>query len=45
MCRKHFEGLKPNIDNGFWKMGGEFFPSSRVKAFDRKEADENRGAA
>jgi len=19
---KHFEGLKPNIDNGFWKMGG-----------------------
>ncbi|PMD27179.1 hypothetical protein NA56DRAFT_667562 [Hyaloscypha hepaticicola] len=19
---KHFEGLKPNMDNGFWKMGG-----------------------
>ncbi|KAF4626786.1 hypothetical protein G7Y89_g11370 [Cudoniella acicularis] len=19
---KHFEGLKPNVDNGFWKMGG-----------------------
>lgn len=21
--RKHFEGLKPNVDNGFWKMGGK----------------------
>lgn len=23
-CSAHLEGLKPGLESGFWKMGGEF---------------------